>query len=135
MSFMHDMAALADSLAGIEVELGVREHAVSLRTFTRSDGNPDAGTIGTLTPHDTPLRPRPKVEIKAIRRHVDGEVRNVGDAVISKISRVNHTYEELQAAEVWIITGPGGGEFTLVDGGIKVELLEFIAIVKRKEED
>ncbi|MNY06916.1 hypothetical protein D3C86_1396970 [compost metagenome] len=133
MSFMDDMAALADSLVGIEVDLGVREHAVSLRSYTRTGANPDAGTLGTLTPTDTPINPRPKVEIKTIRRYVDGEVRTVGDAVVSGISRIAHTYEQLTVAEAWVIAGPGGGDFTLIDGGIKVEALGFAAVLKRKE--
>ncbi len=159
MSLREEMAALQDELQSIPRELGFREQEVQIRTPVYSGANADAGIPGTVTYLDTTISPRPRVDIKAVYRTVDGGVVKIGDARVSKISRafiLVTENKELSPAEqialgnqVVLINGEivgapltmledsewliDGERYAVIQGGIQVKDLEYVATLKRME--
>jgi hypothetical protein len=130
MSLRDEMAALKDQLMTEVVDgLGFLPHTVALRTYQVTGAHPDAGIPGTRTPVDTPMSPKPKVELRAAFRYVDGGIAAIADARVTSISRVAFTEAELRAADAWLIDGE---EFSLIDGGLETRDLEYRALLKRK---
>lgn len=116
--------------------LGGREFCVSLRNKiiigTEADigAVPEAGIPGDLTDQIIEITPTPKVVLKPAYRYVDGGVDKIGDAIVSGISRVNYTEDDLLSAEDWLIDGD---VFTLVKGHLEIRPTEFRAVLVRRE--
>ena len=110
--------------------LGHREFTVILRTITYPDAVDDAGYKGPPTIVNVTLSPTPSVSLRPVYRFLNGGVHRIGDALVGRISRLAYTEIDLKTATDWIIDGEA---YTLVEGYLKVEPTEFIALLKRRE--
>ena len=130
-----ELAAEVSELLGDLQDDGVifAELEVALITETRTGANPARGQPGTAIASTRVLDPRPRVDLRAQIRTVDGIATRVGDGLL-KIPRGGRagqpgvTMADLLGAAYLTIAGE---RYTFADGWLKQTPLFWIVVVKR----